>query len=159
MVAPAPVMMFPPPVMMAPMILTPEQQMMMASNPAYAASIQMAQQQQMMAMQMQQQQMMHQQHHVAAPAPVYHPTPNPEPIHQAASQISGFSSGPAPVQSAPPVATVKPTPVGPVTYANAKEELAALWRFVAFRDASLIRRACKGLGTDDEMVIRIICQR
>jgi annexin A13 len=38
-------------------------------------------------------------------------------------------------------------------------ELKKLLDFVAFRDASLVRKACAGLGTDDDLLISLICHR
>jgi annexin A13 len=38
-------------------------------------------------------------------------------------------------------------------------ELKKLLEFVAFRDASLVRKACAGLGTDDDLLISLICKR
>jgi annexin A13 len=40
-----------------------------------------------------------------------------------------------------------------------RQELNKLLDFVAFRDANLIRKACAGLGTDDDLLISLLCQR
>jgi annexin A13 len=40
-----------------------------------------------------------------------------------------------------------------------RQELNKLLDFVAFRDANLVRKACAGLGTDDDLLISLLCQR
>lgn len=40
-----------------------------------------------------------------------------------------------------------------------QQEYHKLLDFIAFRDASLVRKACNGLGTDDDLLISILCQR
>lgn len=40
-----------------------------------------------------------------------------------------------------------------------RQELNKLLDFVAFRDATLIRKACAGLGTDDDLLISILTRR
>ena len=40
-----------------------------------------------------------------------------------------------------------------------KAECVSVLKFVAQRDASLIHYACKGIGKDDELLIKIICNR
>lgn len=40
-----------------------------------------------------------------------------------------------------------------------RQELNKLLDFVAFRDGSLVRKACAGLGTNDDLLISILCQR
>ena len=40
-----------------------------------------------------------------------------------------------------------------------QREYTELLNFVAFRDASLVRLACDGFGTDDELLIKVLCSR
>ena len=44
-------------------------------------------------------------------------------------------------------------------HALLKQEYAELMDFVARRDGDLVSAACDGLGTDDELLIRVICNR
>ncbi len=40
-----------------------------------------------------------------------------------------------------------------------RQELKKLLEFVAFRDAMMIKKACAGLGTDDDLLISLLCKR
>lgn len=40
-----------------------------------------------------------------------------------------------------------------------QQELQKLLEFIAFRDAMIVYKACAGLGTDDDLLISLLCQR